>query len=475
MMAKKSHIVLRGSKRAKDPTAKWASEIKPNRMIDVTINLAGPPLPSADEVMNLTPKELAKYSASKDDANQVAKSLKKYGLKVGKVDLLTRSMNVTGTAKQMEAAFKPRLCIMRSARQGEYVGREPGPLQIPAELKGLIKGVIGFDKRQMAKRHARGKKTAAVGGAGLAPLTPDDLEARYNFPAGDGQGQAIAIAEFGGGYFPDDTKAYCKKFGRSAPNVKATSVNAPVLSLSQILSLPKKQRNDELGASVEVMMDVEIVAGLCPGADISVYFATFDQQGWVELLNEVIAARPVALSISWGLAEDDPSWSQNAVDAINDRLNMARLLGITICTSSGDDGSGDQIDDGAAHVDFPSSSPFVLSVGGTMLQKSGSTGAPFGRRRSDRLRRQHGIRPAELAGCLGDGAQFGEHRWSRHPRRGSLGGGTTLRLDLRRSADAERWHERLDSLVGGADRPRQRSTAREQAAAVFDAAAVSEG
>jgi kumamolisin len=121
------------------------------------------------------------------------------------------------------------------------------------------------------------------------------------------------------------------------------------------------------------MMDVEIIAGLCPKASISVYFSSFDQRGWVDLLNKVITAKPVALSCSWGLAEDDPSWSANAVAAIDDRLNAARLLGITTCVSSGDDGSGDQIDDGKAHIDFPSSSPNALGVGGTMLTKSGST------------------------------------------------------------------------------------------------------
>src|SRR5262249_6413012 len=66
-------------------------------------------------------------------------------------------------------------------------------------------------------------------------------------------------------------------------------------------------------------------------------------------------------------------WASNAVQAINDRLNVARLLGITTCISSGDDGSGDQIDDDAAHTDFPSCSPHVLSVGGTMLKNSGTT------------------------------------------------------------------------------------------------------
>jgi kumamolisin len=120
------------------------------------------------------------------------------------------------------------------------------------------------------------------------------------------------------------------------------------------------------------MMDMQIIAGLCPKAEISVYFSTFDQGGWVDLLNAVIIAKPAVLSVSWGLAEDDSGWSANAVAAINDRLNAARLLGITTCVSSGDDGSGDQIDDGGAHVDFPACSPFALGVGGTMLTRSGA-------------------------------------------------------------------------------------------------------
>jgi kumamolisin len=102
-----------------------------------------------------------------------------------------------------------------------------------------------------------------------------------------------------------------------------------------------------------------------------VYFATFDQKGWVDLLNQVVAGKPalpVSLSVSWGLPEDDPDLTAGARTAINQSLNAAALLGITICVSAGDDGSGDQLTDGRAHVDFPSSSPFVLSVGGTMLQ-----------------------------------------------------------------------------------------------------------
>jgi kumamolisin len=43
---------------------------------------------------------------------------------------------------------------------------------------------------------------------------------------------------------------------------------------------------------------------------------------------------------------------------------------VMVCTASGDDGSDDDQTDGQAHVDFPSSSPNVLSCGGTTLESS---------------------------------------------------------------------------------------------------------
>ncbi len=371
-MAEKTHVVLSGSNRAKDADARKVGEADPKQVFSVTIGLCGPKLPGPDEFVGqtLTDAEFAeKFAASKADADKVAKSLRKFGLKVESVSLPGRSMNVSGTVAAMEKAFKPGMVLMEAPGQGRFRGRQ-GSLHIPAELKGIITGVFGLDERRMATRKVSRK--APVKATTPAPLTPADLEQRYNFPPGDCAGQTIAIAEFGGGYFADDVAAYCKGFGRPAPKIEAVGIDAPAYTMQQILALPAAQRKEQLDASVEVMMDVEIIAGLCPKADIVVYFSTFDQGGWVDLLNAAIQKKPTTLSVSWGLAEDDPEWSANAIAAIQDRLNAARLLGITVCVSAGDDGSGDQIDDGKGHVDFPASSPFALAVGGTMLTGSGA-------------------------------------------------------------------------------------------------------
>lgn len=56
--------------------------------------------------------------------------------------------------------------------------------------------------------------------------------------------------------------------------------------------------------------------------------------------------------------------------AYDQAFRDARVLGVTVCCASGDDGSADGVTDGAAHTDFPASSPNVLACGGTRLESS---------------------------------------------------------------------------------------------------------
>jgi kumamolisin len=82
---------------------------------------------------------------------------------------------------------------------------------------------------------------------------------------------------------------------------------------------------------------------------------------------------PSVVSISWGWDENQPFnngqvvWSPAAIERCNGSLLALAHLGITVCVSTGDDGSEAQVQDGRAHVNFPASSPYVLAVGGTTL------------------------------------------------------------------------------------------------------------
>jgi kumamolisin len=216
-------------------------------------------------------------------------------------------------------------------------------------------------KKSPHRRRNRSVELARRAAAARSWFFPAELAAIYNFPAGDGSGQTVGLLEFGGGYFPDDLTTFCQNANIQTPTVKAVSVN----------NTPTDQQD---GAEGEVMLDVEVVAGVCPQATIVVYFSTFDENGWISALDTAVHDKdnPLSvISVSWGYAEDaQGAWSDGAIDAINDTLKAAALLGVTVCVAAGDDGSDDQVGDGHAHVDFPSSSPYVLAVGGTTLRKS---------------------------------------------------------------------------------------------------------
>lgn len=361
------HAVVDGSKRGRAKGARRVRDADPTKSIEVTLSLRGPELPSADELAGdpLTPAQFRKkYCASSRDADKVAKVLKKFGLKVESTSLETRSMRVSGKIGAIEAAFNARLGIYKSVH-GEFRDREHH-YKVPPGLDGIVTAILGLSERWVAKKRvAAGRREVA-----LRPFGPADFERHYRFPHGDAAGQKIAIAEFASVYFSEDVRDYCRKYKRRVPKVTLVPLHVRVRNRKQVAKLPRGDRNEAIDDAKEVMMDTEIIAGLCPKAAISVYFAHDTQKGWVDMLDRVIKDRPVVFSMSWGATEDGRNWAPAAVDAINERLQVAAALGITICVSAGDDGSSDEQDDGRAHCAFPASSPFVLAVGGTQLEHS---------------------------------------------------------------------------------------------------------
>jgi kumamolisin len=122
-----------------------------------------------------------------------------------------------------------------------------------------------------------------------------------------------------------------------------------------------------------VMLDVEVIGSLAPGAAIAVYFAPNTNQGFYEAISQAAhdtTNHPSVISISWGGPED--SWDAATLAAMESALQDALALGVTVTVACGDSGFTDGESDGKAHVDYPASSVYSLACGGTKLTASGT-------------------------------------------------------------------------------------------------------
>jgi len=313
----------------------------------------------------LSRAELAeRFGADPADVGRVTEAVTTAGAAVVGVDAAARLMRIEGPASVMNDLFGTTL------QQGTLAGphaeirvRHPeGELSLPRHLSAAVTAVLGLDTRPQLRPRLR---VAGPRASVTTSYTPPQLGEIYRMPAGtDGSGQALAIIELGGGYADTDLRAYFSELGIAMPDVQARSVDGASNSPS----------GDPGGADGEVMLDIEVAGALAPAAQLRVYFAPNTDAGF---LDAVVAAGkedpvPAAISISWGESED--AWAASSRVAMDQAFADAALLGITVTAAAGDSGSSDGAQDGAAHVDFPSSSSHVLACGGTKLQADPASG-----------------------------------------------------------------------------------------------------
>jgi kumamolisin len=429
MPPSKKRTIIAGSQRAALPQAKPAGDVDPEERIQITVLVRprsaqgavsehasdllamGSQLP--EDRQYVSREEFAEqHGADPEDLAKLDAFAHEHNLTVVQASIPRRTVRLEGTIADLSAAFKPNL---QKYRLGNRVFRgRTGSLTVPDEIADIVVGVFGFDNRPAAKPHYRtyaeaappaaepkpagkkagaksskkggaksGKKKAAGSGVASPKNAPDgsfkpqEVAKLYNFPAGlTGKGQCIALIELndqdnqghitGTGFSTDDLKKYFKRIGVPLPQVTAVGVGGGA-----------NKPGPDPGADGEVMLDIEVAGAVAPGARIAVYFAPNTSQGFVDAVNAAVhdnVRRPSVISISWGLPED--SSTQQFQAGMDQAFRDAALLGVTVCTASGDDGSSDQSGtdvDGKPHADFPSVSPFALSCGGTKLFGTGST------------------------------------------------------------------------------------------------------
>ena len=364
-MASKKMVIIPGSEKERYRDARPIAPAPSDERLEVTLRIRPKnSLPAQDmlklsnaPVKQLTHEEYEEsYGAAAKDLALVGKFAKEYNLNLVYQSAERRTVILAGTVEDMSRAFGVKLQTYAYAG-GTYRGRE-GAVQIPAELKSVIEGVFGLDNRPVAKRHSPGPQATAA-----RAFTGAELAKIYNFPQGfDGTGQTIGIIELGGGYRPSDLDAYFSGIGIPAPTVIPVSVDGGS-------NTPTSSGSDD----AEVVLDIQVAGAAAPAAKYVVYFAPNNatSSGFLDALTKAIhdtENNPSVISISWGGPESMST--TNFQVEFDKALQAAAMLGITVCVAAGDNGAADvgpKAWDGKAHVDFPSSSPFALSCGGTRL------------------------------------------------------------------------------------------------------------
>lgn len=371
-------LQIEGSALAPLPQSRQCGPAAPDERLDVTLLLRPNALDrwherlarlhGGERIEPLTREQFAREHGSTDaDLQLVTAFADQHGLAVVVRRAERRTVVLAGTVAQMNAAFGVELTYF-AYPHGTY--RAPrGPVYLPQPLHPIVVAVLGLDNRPQARPHCRMRTGAKPRRSRAATpiehaFTAVQIAALYGFPDSPGTGQCIALLELGGGYRPQDLQHYFSGLGLPVPNVVTVSVD-------HTTNAPTGNPN---GADGEVMLDIEIAGAIVPAATIVVYFAPNTDAGFLDAVTTAIhdtTYRPSVVSISWGAPES--SWTAPALRAMDQALQAAAALGVTVCVAAGDGGSSDGLARGTHHVDFPASSPHALACGGTHLKATAST------------------------------------------------------------------------------------------------------
>ena len=190
---------------------------------------------------------------------------------------------------------------------------------------------------------------------------PTEIAALYGIPLDrDVSGQCVAIVALGGGYLKSDLDAALAGMGRAPPVVVEQSVGGAT-----------NKFKGGSPADQEIALDLQVLAGLLPGARIVIYFAGNTTQSLADAIHQAVlddTNRPSVLSLSWGSAEK--FWTPTARDAVQAALADAARLRVSVVFASGDELATGGLSDGKARW-FPASSPYALGCGGTAVTLAG--------------------------------------------------------------------------------------------------------
>ncbi len=309
------------------------------------------------------------------------------GLSVGATARDGLLIPVSGSASRLAAAFGIGFDQDRLST-GRIVREPTAPPSVPRALAGVVQGVVGLDDLAVStpqmvrpvdgRAHAPASAPAGIephtgptacGAAQGAGTTAEDLAQAYSmsslYPSDEGQGVTVGLYELEP-YAPSDIGTFETCYGISpGPTITGVSVDGA--------------SPDAGPGTGETALDIEMVVGLVPRANIDVYVGRNTGVGPLDVYAAMVnqdAAQ--VLSTSWG--ECEPVVGTAQIEVESTLFQQAAAQGQSVVAAAGDEGSEDCdvpgfSDDTSLEVDDPASQPWVTGVGGTEL---GALGPPPG-------------------------------------------------------------------------------------------------
>ena len=336
---------------------------------------------------------MAAYGPTSAQVTGVQNWLTGAGLTVTKTeDEVGGYIEVTGSVQQATQAFGVTFGTYK-APSGQSARAPEESATAPADVASAVLTVSGLDtaKHQAApadtlpppgynywiappcSQYYAQKIAVNEPSAGLAKqpwtncgYTPRQIRGAYHVAQSGmtGKGQTVAIVDaYASPTMLSDANAYAKATGD--PQFASGQYTQ---DLASDFTQTSPDECDAAGWYGEESLDVEATHGMAPGANITyVGAASCDDEDLLAALTLIVDNRLASIvSDSWGEPTDDAS----LISVYNEVFQAGGVEGIGFFFSSGDSGYESPAEDPGSdtiQVDFPTSSPYVTSVGGTSL------------------------------------------------------------------------------------------------------------
>jgi subtilase family serine protease len=335
----------------------------------------------------LTPEQFgARFGLSSSDISKVSAWLTSQGFTVTGTARSSTFIQFSGTVAQAQSAFQTSIhSLLLNGEQ--HISNVTDPA-LPATIASVVTSITGLNDFKL-KPHSRARNVS-----GIDPTKP-----LYTQTTSTGTNHFISPADFYTIYNENPLLTASTPINGSGitiavmGNTDLTTNNVlPDTNVAQFRSaagLPainlKLQAADPVGTTDpgisagdidEAHLDIEWSGAAAPAATILYVYSSSGNIFGNSLTYAIDNKVAPIITISYG--ECESGWGTALLSTYNTLLAQANAEGQTVMSSSGDAGATDCDSTGLAteglNVDFPSSSPYVTSTGGTMF--SGDVSAP---------------------------------------------------------------------------------------------------